>query len=128
MKTKNASYTINDYQKIFQSLKDTMGEKILNSVPKAWDDESPGVEMHCIHGAGVATSEVLTYDDGYPDTLPTIETGDGDGTVNTRSLQACKKWLNSDVLTYKVIQGASHIGILSKPELVDLMQDILFRS
>ena len=38
------------------------------------------------------------------------------------------KWLDSDVLTYKVIQGASHIGILSKPELVDLMQDILFWS
>ena len=36
------------------------------------------------------------------------------------------KWLDSDVLT--VIQGASHIGILSKPELVDLMQDILFWS
>ena len=126
VKTKNASYTVNDYQKVFDVLNDSSAEKILKSVPKAWNDVSPGVQMHCIHGSKVPTSEVLTYDDDFPDSSPAIETGDGDGTVNARSLEACKRWMGGDVVTYQVLEGASHIGILGKPELVDAVQKILF--
>ena len=49
--------------------------------------------MFCLHGAGVATTERLVYAAGeFPGTDPsTILTGDGDGTVNLRSLTGCTR-------------------------------------
>ncbi|XP_066927117.1 lysosomal phospholipase A and acyltransferase-like [Clytia hemisphaerica] len=126
VKTLNATYTINEYENLFQDLRDPISSKVLKSVPKSWNDTAPGIKVYCVHGTDVPTSEVLTYGDNFPDATPTITTGDGDGTVNHRSLEACKRWNGNSDVTYKTIKGASHNGILGDPKLLDFMKEALF--
>lgn len=56
--------------------------------------------------------------------------GDGDGTVNARSLKACEKWANATQQHNKKIhsieiQGADHMGILSHKRVVDYVLQVL---
>ncbi|XP_024935900.1 group XV phospholipase A2 isoform X2 [Cephus cinctus] len=85
----------------FKDMKDFL---IDINVPNGWefrkdtekyqlDFTAPGVELHCLHGVKVDTVERLYYKpgtsvDGYPQLIP----GDGDGTVNLRSLEGCLHW------------------------------------
>lgn len=130
MKTPNRTYTINDLNDLFNDLKDPIASKVLKYVPKAWNVEPPAVKTYCLHGTGVPTVETVTYDDDFPDTQPTFTTGDGDGTVNYRSLSACHQWAVSGFndptsLTYKTFSGATHNGILGDERLIDFIEDAL---
>lgn len=53
-----------------------------------------GVAIHCLYSGGIATPQRLVYDFAatFPDSQPIVEMGDGDGTVNLRSLEACGRW------------------------------------
>ena len=48
--------------------------------------------MHCLYGSGMETAERLIFSKGTPDGKATLIMGDGDGTVNERSLAACQIW------------------------------------
>lgn len=56
---------------------------------------------------------------------PRISFGDGDGTVNARSLIGCKYWKNST--NYKIyiqeFPGEDHIGILKHYGIIDYILD-----
>jgi len=58
--------------------------------------DPPGVRMWCIYANNFATPVKMTYDfdfDGnYNPKQPTIEYGDGDGTVHMASLKVCDRW------------------------------------
>merc|ERR1712137_993576 len=60
--------------------------------PLIHDLVAPGVEVHCLYGTGIDTAERLIYSKTMPTGKATILMGDGDGTVNVRSLSACTKW------------------------------------
>ena len=54
------------------------------------------LKVYCLHGFGVDTDESYVYDvDHFNESAPPapshIQHGDGDGTVNLASLQACTK-------------------------------------
>ena len=49
--------------------------------------------MHCLFGSGVDTAERIVFAKDRPDGKSTIFMGDGDGTVNRRSLSACQRWI-----------------------------------
>lgn len=56
--------------------------------------------------------------------------GDGDGTVNARSLKACEKWANSPAQHNKRIHsieipGADHMDILSDKRVVEYVLKVL---
>ena len=65
-------------------------------VPPIWIREPPNVTLYkCLYGTDIRpTPEKFLYQvDEFPDTFPKTESGDGDGTVNIRSLQTCHSFL-----------------------------------
>lgn len=64
-------------------------------------------------------------------TTPVLVTGDGDGTVNKRSLASCERWAGTKAQGAKTIHSievpnADHMGILSDKRVVKYVQNILF--
>ena len=109
------------------------------NVPNAWefrkDNEkyqlnfqAPGVEVHCLYGAGVRTVERLYYKPGTSiECTPQLIFGDGDGTVNLRSLEACKHWQgNQKQKVYsQLFPGINHLGILRNPSVLSYIKTVL---
>nr|XP_012151510.1 PREDICTED: group XV phospholipase A2-like isoform X2 [Megachile rotundata] len=74
------------------------------NVPNGWefrkdnekyqlDFRAPGVEVHCLYGTKLNTVQKLYYKPGTSiEGTPQLIPGDGDGTVNLRSLEGCKHW------------------------------------
>ncbi|XP_028168991.1 group XV phospholipase A2-like [Ostrinia furnacalis] len=94
VQTDKFNYTIQHLQKLFTDME----------LPNAWemrkdterfsgDFSAPGVDVHCLYGYNISTVEKLVYKPGtWLDGYPTLAMGDGDGTVNLRSLSACQFW------------------------------------
>lgn len=63
-------------------------------------------------------------------TTPTLVTGDGDGTVNSRSLKACEHWAGTKAQQEKTVHSievpnAEHMGILSDKRAIQYILNIL---
>ncbi|OXU27331.1 hypothetical protein TSAR_007291 [Trichomalopsis sarcophagae] len=109
------------------------------NVPNGWefrkdnekfqlDFRPPGVELHCLHGVKVDTVERLFYKpgisiDGYPQQIP----GDGDGTVNLRSLEGCTYWTNKQKqkIYHQPFPGVNHMQILNNGSVLDYIRNVL---
>ncbi|CAH8549462.1 unnamed protein product [Dicrocoelium dendriticum] len=84
--------------------------------------------VYCIHGAGIPTIERVVYKPHtllslpFPDQSPELVYGEGDGTVNLRSLSQCANWTG---VHYTQIPKAHHTHILKDPRLLKLMKKIL---
>ncbi|KAE9411736.1 hypothetical protein Angca_007960, partial [Angiostrongylus cantonensis] len=49
--------------------------------------------MHCLYGIGIETPKQFSWTKGYfPDYPPNVSNEDGDGTVNRRSAEVCRRW------------------------------------
>ena len=61
----------------------------------------------------------------FPDIQPTTINGDGDGTVNIRSLELCKKF--KTLRDYKTVTGflATHLEILQRQDVIQYLSDLL---
>ena len=71
-----------------------------------------------MHGIGLDTPAGFVFPKGgFPDTYPTTIPGNGDGTVNIRSLLACLNWTKeqSQPVNHVPIKGAEHMAILGDP-------------
>ncbi|KAL3143630.1 hypothetical protein ABBQ38_002426 [Trebouxia sp. C0009 RCD-2024] len=86
------------------------------------------LQVYCLYGYGVETDEGYLYavdhfNNSVPPAPSKTQHGDGDGTVNLASLQACTK-LGPQVVvrTYK---GAEHTEILTNDDAVADLLDIL---
>lgn len=70
--------------------------------------------MHCVYGSSVPTTEQLVYKNW---TTPDLEIkGDGDGTVNIRSLLGCRRYETANsggFHEHRVSGSVPHVGILS---------------
>lgn len=82
------------------------------------DFTAPGVEVNCMHGVGVETLERLDFGNSLSNPNPKQIKGDGDGTVNFRSLSACRYWpdqpaQNNYTVNRFEIPNAEHYDILS---------------
>jgi len=106
----------------------------------------PDVEVFCTHGSEVPTTEGLVYPGGsFPPKLkrspnsssnvkwwpwptdPTLLKGDGDGTVNIRSLQGCLRWegKQEQKVTHKVFPNVNHLDMLRAEEPSSYIASIL---
>lgn len=58
---------------------------------------------------------------------PDLIYGDGDGTVNARSLKGCTYWrgLQKQAITTLELPKAEHFAILSDPRIVSYILDVL---
>lgn len=107
--------------------------------------QPPGVEVHCLYGANVNTVERynrcynlinflsqfffrLYYKPGtWLSDYPTLIYGDGDGTVNRRSLEGCLHWQN---LQKQKIHGLAlpkvdHMEILHDKNVLKYIADLV---
>ncbi|XP_012540155.1 phospholipase A2 group XV isoform X1 [Monomorium pharaonis] len=122
------NYTLNDLQQYFKDI----------DVPNAWefrkdnekyqlDFTAPGVEVHCLYGSKVDTVEKLYYKGKSVSGYPQLIVGDGDGTVNLKSLEACTHWQKSQKqkIYNKSFPGVDHTEILRNNDALAYIKTFL---
>lgn len=59
--------------------------------------------------------------------IPKLDKGDGDGTVNIRSLNACESWRGYQTSNISIaqFQGVDHMGILSSQDVIKYIAQVL---
>ncbi|GAA39337.2 Group XV phospholipase A2 [Clonorchis sinensis] len=128
--TPERNYTANDVQQLFTDIGFPQGYDMWLHNPKQSDylKGPTNVEnVYCIYGTQLQTLEKLVYlpqgifRKPFPDQIPTHVYGNGDGTVNLRSLQICNKWPN---VALTELPGAKHLETLQDKRLLKLINEI----
>eukprot|EP00094_Tigriopus_californicus_P006482 TCALIF_06242-PA protein Name:"Similar to PLA2G15 Group XV phospholipase A2 (Homo sapiens)" AED:0.10 eAED:0.10 QI:0/0/0/0.8/1/1/5/0/408 len=90
------------------------------------DLKAPGVEVYCLHGASVPTTERMVYR-SFPASGPNLIYGDGDGTVNMRSLVACNKWSQEQrqPVHHLVLPHIDHLAILTDSHATEAIKKVI---
>ncbi|ODN02819.1 Group XV phospholipase A2 [Orchesella cincta] len=91
------NYTVMDFERFFKDMNYQAGYEMWKDTEALLGDHAaPGIEVHCLHGIGVSTVDSFTYTNGkyFPD-KPSLVYGNGDGTVNVRSLRGCLRWASA---------------------------------
>ncbi|XP_011632124.1 group XV phospholipase A2-like isoform X1 [Pogonomyrmex barbatus] len=123
------NYTLNNLQQYFIDI----------DVPNAWefrkdnekyqlDFTAPGVKVYCLYGSKVNTVEKLYYKPGTTvNDYPQLIFGDGDGTVNIRSLEACTHWQKSQKqkIYNQGFPGVDHTEILRNHDILAYIKTVL---
>ncbi|KAH0953681.1 hypothetical protein HN011_005543 [Eciton burchellii] len=123
------NYTLNNLQEYFMDI----------GVPNAWefrkdnekyqlDFTAPGVQVHCLYGNKVNTVEKLYYKPGTTiEGYPQLIYGDGDGTVNIKSLDACIHWQESQKqkIYSQSFSGVDHTNILRNRDILTYIKTVL---
>lgn len=129
IKNREKRYTVNDYKQFFEDINYPVGYEMWLDVHNLTSPKvAPGVEVHCLHGNKVTTMEHLDYQLGnFPDAKPKVSYGDGDGTVNLISLQACIGWApkQRQRLYYKNFTSIDHMTILTDNKVLDYIGEAL---
>lgn len=92
---------------------------------------APGVEMHCLFGnSDESVTEILNFDQSLKSNPMEIK-GQGDGTVNRRSLIGCDYWKNTPAQrNYAIYQlelaDVEHYDIVSESKTIDYITKTLF--
>lgn len=132
VKNHEKSYTVDNYKQFFDDIHYPVGYDMWLDVRNLTSPHrAPGVEVHCLHGSRVTTIEQLDYEAGeFPDAKPRIVYGDGDGTVNLVSLQACRSWatLQRQPLYYKNFTSIDHMTILTDYHVLDYIGEALVKT
>ena len=132
VKTAERTYTVNDYDDFFKDIGFPLGitmQKMEENMTYPLTAHSPNVTVHCLYGTGVNTTASLIFGPGeFPDTQPHVVYGDGDGTVNRRSLEACSKWSQRQPynVTLKHYPSVNHNGMLSDENVLSYIKTLLF--
>ncbi|XP_068115752.1 phosphatidylcholine-sterol acyltransferase-like isoform X2 [Hyperolius riggenbachi] len=127
--TPTYNYTYGDYRRLFQDIEFEEGWYM-------WDDTKdllrglppPGVETYCIYGSGHPTAETFVFGDGFPLEPPLdIKYSDGDDTVQTRSLELCKRWKTQQKEKVHAIElrGLEHLSMVFSNRTLNVINDIL---
>lgn len=131
VKTSKRSYTVNDYEDLFKDMGYPLGitlRKMVENLLNPLSAHAPKVQLHCLYGTGVHTAASFVYEKGeFPDHQPEIIYGDGDGTVNRRSLEACNMWKDQQdqSVILKEFHGVDHVKILSDSNVLNEIKKLL---
>lgn len=127
VQTPKKKWTANDYQEIFdfvqcEDCKVNFHDVVMPNIA------FPEVNITCIFGKGVTTPSKYKYFFNNPDIKPYAYGGDGDGVVNSISLEYCSGWKKSQS-KYRVndyaLEGINHGSIIDKDEIIDLYFEYL---
>lgn len=130
MSRPSRNYTVNDYQQFFQDIGYEIGYEIHKDTKDLiYDLNPPNVEIHCLYGYNVSTGDRYIYDNDktFPDVQPKIIYGNGDGTVNYKSLIAYKTWIGkqSQDIKYEEYNGVEHTDLLKYQPAIDYILNLL---
>jgi len=128
------NYTVKDYERFFNDINFPDGYLMRQDTEHLIKDLSPpGVEVHCLYGTDVPTPESYVYGPvkkgaQWNDWKPkqTIN-GQGDGTVNLRSLVGCERWVGKQKAGVK-LQGftkVGHLEMLRDANLINYVSQLL---
>ncbi|XP_018644325.1 phosphatidylcholine-sterol acyltransferase (lecithin-cholesterol acyltransferase)/ Phospholipase A [Schistosoma mansoni] len=129
--TPTTNYSAHDYERFFRDVNYSIGFQMMSdskSIIDTLEKPSDIDEIYCIHGANLSTTDKMIYSPpnffhgGFPDQVPTLIPGNGDGTVSLRSLEVCKRWPG---IKYFVLPGAEHVNIMGDPRFIDIIRQIV---
>ncbi|XP_076325381.1 lysosomal phospholipase A and acyltransferase-like isoform X1 [Tachypleus tridentatus] len=127
--TAKKNYTVANYYEFFQDINFETGWEMWKDTRNlTYEMKPPGVEVHCLHGFNVSTIESFSYaEDEFPDGQPTITYGNGDGTVNLRSLLGCLRWKmkQKHKVYHKVFMNVDHMSILHDPIVLEYIKNLI---
>ena len=126
------NYTVKDYKTFFQDINFLDGYEMRLDVEKlTYDLIAPEVEVHALYGVGVKTPQTFFFTGNqFPDTQPNVVYGDGDGTVNLRSLYGYKRWFDNqnEKIFFKEFKGVDHLAILKNQDAIDYILNLIINS
>ncbi|CAH1105701.1 unnamed protein product [Psylliodes chrysocephalus] len=129
VQTDKKNYTVNDLEEFFKGIGFTDGwEMRKDTEPYQINFHPPGVEVHCLYGSSVDTVERLYYKPGtFLDGYPTLIYGDGDGTVNRRSLEGCLHWrsLQKQKVFVQELPKVDHLQILHDKTMLKYISEVI---
>ena len=128
VQTTNQNYSMGNLEKFFLDIQYPDAINISKQVPPVWIDDPPNVPLYCIYGTDVPTPEKFVYGtDEFPDTFPQTLFGDGDGTVNIRSLQACHSFVGKQKqpVVIKSFTNAEHMAIIGDERLIQYVKNLI---
>lgn len=127
IETANQNYSLGNLREFFLDINYPAAINISGQVPPVWIDDPPNVPLYCLYGTGIPTPETFKYAvNEFPDTFPKTFFGDGDGTVNIRSLKACERFVNKQQqkVVIKSFSTAEHIGIISDSRVIEYVKKL----
>ena len=87
---------------------------------------APNVPVFCFYGTNIPTPETFIYDSGFPNTVPRVVNGSGDGTVNLLSSEVCLNWANqAQPFQFKAFPGVSHVKMVSNESVLRAIEAIV---
>ncbi|XP_062552058.1 phospholipase A2 group XV-like [Armigeres subalbatus] len=129
VRTLSRSYTMDQLKDFFQDIDYMTGwEMRQDNIEYSLNFTAPGVELHCLYGSNISTVESINYEKSYDFSgKPTLVYGDGDGTVNRRSLEACRHWSGQQKqkIYLREFPGSDHMTILSDLSVLDSIVKVL---
>uniref|UniRef100_A0A8C9MSY0 Phosphatidylcholine-sterol acyltransferase n=1 Tax=Serinus canaria TaxID=9135 RepID=A0A8C9MSY0_SERCA len=130
--TPSYNYTYRDYQRFFTDVNLEDGWYMWEDMKDLLKDlPPPGVDTYCLYGTGFPTAETYIYDERFPYEDPVdIIYGDGDDSVNTRSLELCKRWRDQQKQKVYVqeLRGAHHFNMIFSNLTLSYINEILLGS
>lgn len=121
------NYTAHDMKSLFVDMNYTDGLRILTEVQNLTSDfPAPNVVHYCFYGNNVPTISLMTQH-SFPDGELQTKNGNGDGTVNIRSLKSCSLWSDkqSQPVILKAFDGLDHIEIVMKQEVLKSIEELV---
>lgn len=118
------NYTVQDYEQLFNDINFQTGYEMRKNTEKlVYDLKAPQVELHCLYGVGLKTPEKFLFskEKDFPDAQPSVVYGDGDGTVNVRSLRGHTffQGQQSQPIYVKEFSGVEHVATLKYQPIID---------
>ncbi|XP_054719504.1 phospholipase A2 group XV-like [Uloborus diversus] len=128
--TQEKNYTLGNLYDFFKDINFPVGYEMYKDTYSyaVKSLQPPNVEIHCLHGINVTnTVERLFFPaKKFPDE-PTIVYGNGDGTVNVRSLEACLRWQGQQKqkIYHLPLNNVDHMNILSDINVLEHIKRVV---
>ena len=132
--TPTKNYTAWDYKELFHDANYTHGWRMFNEVKNLTGQlPAPNVTMFCFYGNSHNSTPVqFVYGPGeFPDEDPSwIIKGDGDETVNLKSLTACSRWKGAHEQSYDVtlreFPNVGHLDMIKNQDVIKALDAIVY--
>ena len=125
--TPKRHYTAHDLIQLFIDLNYTNGTRMYSELRNISNDvKPPNVTHYCFFGSGVKTTSRIYYGEDFDD-IKMEEFGDGDGTVNIRSLMSCDNWNGKQYhrIHLKQFKKVTHLKMLRDKNILNAIKEIL---
>uniref|UniRef100_A0A5K4ETG6 Phosphatidylcholine-sterol acyltransferase (Lecithin-cholesterol acyltransferase)/ Phospholipase A n=1 Tax=Schistosoma mansoni TaxID=6183 RepID=A0A5K4ETG6_SCHMA len=115
---------------LFVQLITDLAYAIMNETKSVFDpyERPTDIDVYCIYSINIPTISQMIfktpgpYRSAFPNQIPTLKYGDGDGTVPLKSLSVCNKW---DYVNLAVLEQTSHEDIVQDDRFLKYLMKLL---